>query len=107
MSLRLPGNNYTCVHMSGTDNVWTDLFGCWSVPLRTIRQLVHIPPLPSGLLDDFEWPTAKQLCEAQELVPTDAQPATAHRSDETDGLSRMSDGPIRILDVNDDVKLRL
>lgn len=47
-TVRLSGYSYTCICISVTDNVWTDIIGRWSAPLQTTCRLVHIPPLPSS-----------------------------------------------------------
>ena len=57
-AVRLCIYNYACIHISGDDNVWADLLSRW-FPQRTIRRLIHIPPLPSASAPEFEWPLSE------------------------------------------------
>lgn len=52
-AVRLTEYNYTCVHISGEDNIWADLLGRWNPP-QTIRRIVLIPVLPSTSSDSID-----------------------------------------------------
>lgn len=47
--------NCTCIHIKGTDNVWTDLLGRWYVSHAFFR-LIHIYEMPSVSSKGFKWP---------------------------------------------------
>lgn len=101
-AVRMSNYNYTCVHISGEDNVWADLLGRWSAP-KTIRRLIYLPALPSSSSEEFVWPSRKDIAAAQEL----------HRSsmpgdlNEEDGLMVFSSSAIWIPDESEELQLRI
>lgn len=64
-AVRMSIYNYTCVHISGEDNVWADLLGRWSAP-KTIRRLIHLPVLPSSSSEEFVWPSRSEIADTQQ-----------------------------------------
>lgn len=58
-AVRLSAYNFVCHHITGEDNVWTDLVSHWAMPM-TIRRLVNIPPLPTTF-SEFEWPSIESI----------------------------------------------
>lgn len=55
---------YEIIHLSGVDNVLADLISRFT-KTPTIGRVILIPPLPSPLADDFEWPSATSIDEEQ------------------------------------------
>jgi len=94
--------NYTCFHIRGTDNVWADLLGRWSAPV-VVRRLIRIPELPSSSADDFDWPTATVIAEAQSTTDTE-RPKNLRL---TDDLWRNPIRAIWIPDTATELQLRL
>lgn len=101
-AVRLSMYNYTCFHIKGTDNVWADLLGRWSVP-KTVRRLVRIPELPRSSAEDFQWPTASVMADAQSLAATEHQPHLTL----IDKLWRNQNGALWTPDSAPDLQLRL
>lgn len=99
----MSSNNYVCIHISGSDNVWSYLLTHWTVP-RTISLLVSIPPLPTSFAKDFSWPSVASISSSQETHASSC-PFTAIRFDDLCHLS--SPGPIWIPSVDSNLQLRL
>lgn len=69
-AVRRSAYNYTCIHICGTNSVWADMLGRWSVQPLSIRRLDHILALCSSSSEEFVWPTGAELRSAQGTVPT-------------------------------------
>lgn len=63
-AVRMSVYNYTCVHIRGTDNVWSDLLTRFSAP-STVRRILHIPVLSSSSHLDFDWLTQEFVENSQ------------------------------------------
>lgn len=94
---------YVC-YIKGVDNHWANLIGRWTQP-ETIRLLVHIPVLPTISSDNFVWPSAKELAEAQNSNPESRFSALLENEDEA--LWRNANGSVWIPDNTDELQLRL
>lgn len=101
-AVRLSAYNYTCVHISGVDNVWADILSRW-VYRAVVRRLVSIPTLPSSSASDFEWPSPESISAAQAKFAASRPP----RLMLIDGLWKNPAGSIWIPDDSDDLQLRL
>jgi len=94
--------NYTCFHISGTDNVWADLLGRWNTS-PTIQRLINIPVLTSATADKFEWPSEDEIYKLQTKYEAD-RPPSLFRSN---NLYRTKENAIWIPDEAADMQLRL
>lgn len=80
-AVKLSAYNYTCIHVSGTDDFWTDFLSRWTVP-RNFRRLITVPAISSSSANDFEWPTIDDIATSQKH----------HDSERTENLRLNSDG---------------
>lgn len=101
-AVRMSIYNYTCVHISGEENVWADLLGRWSAP-KTIRRLISIPALPSSSSAEFIWPTRDEIATVQK----EHRSSMPDNLEEEDGLFMFPSKSIWIPDESDDLQLRI
>ena len=68
-ALHLLGFRYTIHHITGEDNVWSDLLSRWGAPVPKKPSLKLIYALPQGLSplqhEDFIWPTSIEILTIQ------------------------------------------
>lgn len=57
--------NYICIHLSGIENDWADLFGRLSAP-PGIRRIISVSPLASSQDEDLFWQKADAVRELQQ-----------------------------------------
>ena len=99
-AVRLCAYNYTCIHISGADNVWADLLSRWHIGFK-IRRLITIPALPSASDAEFKWPSNEEIARVQ----SDSTRPLHLRLE--DGLWRTKDNRIWIPSDADNLQLRL
>jgi len=69
-ALHLLGFRYTIHHITGEDNVWSDLLSRWGASQKPTPSLNLIYALPEGLSplqhEDFIWPSLKEILRIQQ-----------------------------------------
>ena len=101
-AVRLSAYDYTCVHISGVDNVWADILSRWCTA-KVVRRLVQVPGLPSSSCEDFQWPSLEEIADEQNKHAS-TRPKNLHS---VDNVWRNPSKAIWIPDDSTDIQLRL
>eukprot|EP00171_Calliarthron_tuberculosum_P023402 IDg23402t1 len=101
-AVRLSIYNYTCVHISGADNVWADLLSRWATP-NMVRRIINVPLLPSAGSDSFRWPSDSEVATTQQENIS----SRPKKLEMKDGILAKTNGVVWIPDESADLQLRI
>ena len=97
-ALRLSSYRYTIEHVSGIDNVWSDMLTRWAAPPSIARiSTLMLAPVAPNLDPSFSWPTAAEILCIQNAARVDLDEKDDAASQlAADGLYRMGSGQVWI-----------
>ena len=97
-ALRLSSYRYTIEHVSGIDNVWSDMLTRWAAPPSIARiSTLMLAPVAPNLDPSFSWPTAAEILCIQNSARVDLDEKDDAASQlAADGLYRMGSGQVWI-----------
>lgn len=101
--VRLNAYTYTCIHIPGSDNVWTDMITRFLPPFL-VQRIVSIPVLPSFASDGILWPCPDKILKLQ---AEHTAFLFVGLSVAEDGLYKTDSGTLWMPDEADDLHLRL
>jgi hypothetical protein len=108
-ALRLSSYRYTIEHVTGIDNVWSDMLTRWAAPSPIARvSKFMLAPVAPNLDPSFSWPTAAEIRLIQEAARvglTSGDDSAIQLSD--DDLYRLVSDQVWIPAAAHDLQLRI
>jgi transposase InsO family protein len=108
-ALKLSSYRYTIEHVSGSDNVWSDMLTRWAAPSLQVRaSVLMLAPVAPTLDSSFIWPTPREIRLVQDAaISTASLSRTALPIIVDDELYRTPSGQFWIPPEAQDLQLRI